>query len=321
MGSIRPYAPGDAPQVLALHERTLPVHGPQAAEALAYLGRLYGEVLFDHPWRDDELPSLVYEQDDGTLVGFLGVIPRPMTFAGRRIRAAVSVRFMVDPTNRNRSLAAAALHRRYLRGPQELSLIENANFAARRVWANTPGVVVVPLGSISWTATKAPQPAWDGVDEPLDRADLLDCIRSAAEQHALRPVYDAASLEWLIQFLDDARYRGSLHCRAVRGEAGAVRGWYVYYSNPKGYNGVFALQASVGEADRTLRSLLDHAGRSGGAARTVGRLQSTLMCAVADQDCALSPGPWMFAYSRDPRIAGALAAGDAFFTRLDGEFC
>jgi hypothetical protein len=321
MGGIRPYAPADAPQVLALHERTLPIRGPQGAEALNYHTRLYRKVLFDHPWLDDDLPSLVYEQDDGTLIGFLGVMPRPMTFGGRRIRAAVSVRFMADPSSRYGSLAATALHRRYLRGPQELSVVENANIAAQRVWARTPGVVVVSLGSISWTATKAPEPAWDGADAPLDGAELLDCIRSAAEPCALQPVYETDSLRWLIEFLNDARYRGAFHSRAVRDDAGGVRGWYAYYSNPNGYNGVFALHAPTGDADRTLRSLLDHARRSGGAARTVGRLHPAVICAVADQNCALSPGPWTFAYSLDPHIAHALAAGDGFFTRLDGEFC
>lgn len=318
MGGIRPYAPADAAQVLALHERTLPA---QAAYSLDFLKALYDEVLFDHPWSDDELPSLVYERDDGSLLGFLGVVPRPMVFGGRRIRAAVSVRFMVDPSSRRGGLAATALHRRFLRGPQELSLIENANLAARRVWAGTPGVVAVPLSCISWTTTRTPEPAWDGVDRALDASELLDLIRTGAAPYALQPAYDERSLGWLLDYLEGARYRGDLRCRAVLDGRGGVRGWYAYYANPDGYNGVLAVRAAPGEADRTLRGLLGNAAFGGASTRTVGRLQADLLGPIADQGAELTAGPWVFAYSTDPRIAQALATGDAYFTRLDGEFC
>jgi hypothetical protein len=322
-GGIRPYAPADVAQVLRLHGQTLWTQSPAVAAWADYLKSLYGDVLFDHPWYDDDLPSLVYERDDGKIVGFLGVVPRPMMFDSRRIRAAVSVRLMVDPESPHGALAAAALHRRYLHGPQDLSLVENANFAARRVWAGTPGVVIVPLGCISWSVTRTAgrAPKATSTDRTIDGDELLHCIEHSAELYALRPAYDHDSLGWLLEFLESAHYRGTLHLRAVDDRRGQLRGWYIYYSNPSGYNGVLALRSAPGEAGRTLRSLLDHAHRSGGAARTAGRLQADLVCAVADEGCGLTPGPWTFAYSSDPRISRALAAGDGFLTRLDGEFC
>lgn len=317
MGGIRLYTQADATEVLALHARTMPAPTPASTD---YHEVLYGKALFDNPWSDADLPSLVYEHR-GAVAGFLGVVARPMTFAGRRIRAAVSVRFMVDPDSRVAPVAAAALHRRFLRGPQDLSLIENANVAARRVWEGTPGVVMVPLGSISWSATAVAAPAPSGADRALGAAELLDCIRSAAEPYTLKPVYDEQSVSWLLGFLDAARYRGTLRCRLVPDERGGTRGWFVYHGNPDGYNGVLALRSVPGGAHRTLDSLLRDAHLSGGATRTVGRLDPGILGAVADRGAELSPGPWTFAYSTDPRIALSLVAGDAFFTRLDGEFC
>jgi hypothetical protein len=322
-GGIRPYAPADVAQVLGLHGQTLPTRIPAKAARDDYLKSLYGDALFDHPWLDDDLPSLVYEQDDGKIVGFLGIVPRPMSFDNRRIRAAVSVRLMVDPESRHGALAAAALHCRYLHGPQDLSLVENANLAARRVWAGTPGVVIVPLGCISWSVTRTAggSPETIDTDRPIDGDELLHCIERSAEPYALRPAYDHDSLGWLLEFLASAHYRGTLHLRAADDRRGQLRGWYIYYNNPNGYNGVLALRSAPGDAGRTLRSLLDHAHRSGGAARTTGRLQAHLVSPVADEGCDLTPGPWTLAYSSDPQISRALAAGDGFLTRLDGEFC
>ncbi len=317
MGGIRRYVPADAPDVVALHAKTMP---PSTAAQVEYLDDLYGKSLFDNPWSDEELPSLVYEHE-GAPVGFLGVVPRPMTFAGKSIRTAVSVRFMVDPDSRAAPMAAAALHRRFLRGPQDLSLIENANLAARRVWEGTPGVVAVPLGSISWSTTTTAEPAANGSDRALEGVELLECIRSSAEPYTLQPVYDEQSVEWLLRFLEGARYRGSFRCRLVSDGRGRNSGWYLYHGNPDGYNGVLALRSAPGCTHRTLHGLLRDAYLSHAAPRTVGRLDAGLLGAVADIGAELSPGPWTFAYSTDPRIAQALAAGDAFFTRLDGEFC
>src|SRR5271154_6813080 len=43
------------------------------------------ETFLGNPWVSPEIPSLVY-LDQGKLVGFLGVIPRPMRFRGRPIQ-------------------------------------------------------------------------------------------------------------------------------------------------------------------------------------------------------------------------------------------
>lgn len=172
MGGIRPYEPRDVPQVVALHERIMLDGSAPSAATATYLATFYGETLFAHPWVDDDLPSLVYERDDGTLLGFVGVVPRPATFEGHPIRVAVSVRFMVDHTDPRAGLAAVGLHTRLLRGPQDLSLLENGNVAARRIWEASRGAAVLPVASVSWsTDPSAPlrRRAGPGLGEPRGR--------------------------------------------------------------------------------------------------------------------------------------------------------
>ena len=328
MGGIRPYEPPDAPQVLALHERTM-LHGSTPSPAFAaYLETFYGKTLFAHPWTDDDMPSLVYERDDGTVLGFVGVVPRPATFAGAPIRVAVSVRFMVDHADPRAGVAAAALHLWFLRGAQDLSLVENANAAARQIWERARGTAVLPVASVSWsvdTSVAEQMPAlaagrgWES--RPADDDELLACVRDSVRGNLWQPTYDAGSLGWLLGFLDAARYRGTLHRRVVVDAAGRVRGWYVFYANPVGYNGVLALRSVDGAAGAVLRHLLADVRRVGGSSVSTGRLRPELMSPLDEHNATLGLGPWALAHSRDPRITAALASGDAHLTRLEGEFC
>lgn len=326
MGGIRPYEPRDVPQVVALHERIMLDGSAPSAATATYLATFYGETLFAHPWVDDDLPSLVYERDDGTLLGFVGVVPRPATFEGHPIRVAVSVRFMVDHTDPRAGLAAVGLHTRLLRGPQDLSLLENGNVAARRIWEASRGAAVLPVASVSWSTdpsapapVAAPGPVWESHAAGDD--ELLECIRISSENHAWRPVYDGGSLRWLLGFLEAANYRGTLHRRVVTDRAGTVRGWYVLYANSEGYNGVLALRWADGAAGGVFRSLLADVHAVGGSPVTTGRLQPELMSTLADHGATVTLGPWAVAHSGNPRILAAMAAGDAFLTRLEGEFC
>lgn len=323
MGRIRDYREDDAAQVHELHRRAL-LGGREPGPAFGdYLDTFYRKTLFEHAWPDDEIGSLVYELDDGTVPGFVGVIPRPMAIDGRPLRAAVSVRFMVDPDSAHGPLIAAALHRHFLRGPQDLSLVENANAAARRVWEGTRGAAVIPLASISWSTgpdREPPGPEWLGHGHEMDAAELLECVTVAADGYALRPVYTAASLGWLLKFLESAVYRGTLQARVTTDRNGRVEGWYLYYANPSGYNGVLQLHWLT-EPGPVFRSLLAHAVASGGAARTTGRLHPGLLSLLGDHGCALSCGPWTVVHSPDPRIVRAVTAGQMFLTRLEGEFC
>ncbi|MEJ2866410.1 hypothetical protein WCD74_01450 [Actinomycetospora sp. OC33-EN08] len=321
MGGIRPYEPGDAAQVVALHERSM-LHGAAPSpEFSAYLEAFYGKTLFTHPWVDDELPSLVYEAD-GDVLGFVAVVPRPAVFEGRPVRVATSVRFMVDHADSRAGMAAAALHMRFVRGPQDVSVVENSNALSRRVWEGTPGTVVLPTTSVSWTLDAPTVSTTDGWGtRPADDEEMLARVEESARPYDWQPRYDAGSMSWLMGFLESAHYRGELLRRVVVDPRGRVRGWYAVYANPAGYNGVLALRAAAGAAGPVLAHLVTDLREAGGSPRTVGRLQPELMSALEALGATVSLGPWALAHSRDPRLTTALTGNGAYVTRLEGEFC
>ncbi len=47
------------------------------------------EVLFDHPWYDEEIRSKVFIDKSGGVQGFIGVFPSRLEIGGRPIRASL----------------------------------------------------------------------------------------------------------------------------------------------------------------------------------------------------------------------------------------
>lgn len=196
-------------------------------------------VFLEHPWRDADLPALVYEDRGGAVIGFLGVIPRPMSLDGVPLRAAVSTRLMVQPGHRG--AAALRLLQTFLRGAQDLSLADSASAASRVLWERLGGEVAANYG-LQWCRPLAPVraalaglaiqrrsrlaarlagtvgPVADAAlrwlpgapfqrrpsrftGEALSTEALLDCLEARAAGYALRPRYTASSLAWLLGVL------------------------------------------------------------------------------------------------------------------------
>src|SRR5688572_19895976 len=126
--AIRPLVPDDLDGLVALH-RVAFGPGSHPEEAVR---RLLREIFFTHPWRDPSMPCLGHFLADGTLVGAIGVMPRPMTFEGKPIRAMVSHNFMVHPAHR-RGFTAINLMRSVFEFEPDLILSEGTE-PARRIW-------------------------------------------------------------------------------------------------------------------------------------------------------------------------------------------
>jgi len=126
MGKIRPFIKEDIPQVVNLHPRSFEDSNNPSST-------YFEEVFFNNPWFDESIPSLVYEEDNGKITGFLGVIPRRFSFKRRAIQAAIASQLMVDPSIRS-TMAGLQLIKTFLAGPQDMSIADLTTFAAREVW-------------------------------------------------------------------------------------------------------------------------------------------------------------------------------------------
>jgi len=353
MAAIRVLAEADVPAAVALFARVYPEHRWSSRAACM---RYFREMLFGNPWRALDLPSWVAEED-GRLVGLYAVMPRRMRLRGRALRVAVGCQFMVDP-DRRRSLIALQLAQACLSGTQDLTLVDGASDQTRRMWSGVGGSVSL-LHSLHWTRplrparyalsllaqralpgamTRAARPLaaaadWlaarlrpnrffreaTAADPALDARTMLAHLPEMLHDCPLQPDYDPGSLAWLLEQAARKTRHGSLRARAVRsGER--LLGWYLYYLERGGAGEVLQVAARSGAFDQVLRRLLADAWRQGAAALR-GRLDPRYAQELSERHCWLRcDSTWTLAHSRHADVLAAIAQGDAFISRLDGEW-
>jgi hypothetical protein len=138
---------------------------------------------------------------------------------------------------------------------------------------------------------------------------------------ALQPVYDAHSLAWMLDQAGRKTRNGTLRGRAVLDGEGRPIGWYLYYVLKGGVSEVVQLAARNGAFDRVLQRLLADAWRHGSAA-VRGRLDPSYVQELSARLCWFRrEGAWLLVHSRHADLMAAIHQGDAFFSRLEGEWC
>ncbi len=322
--------------------------GPSALQAY------FGQVLLEPAGAGPR--SLVYEKD-GRVVGFLGVLRRPVSFEGEPQVAAVTSQFMVDP-NGGGGVAGLALMKAFLAGPQDLSFTDGASGSARAIWEALRGEVILPYCCM-WTRVLRPgsyfagkvkertgwatgarlfTPVSAGVDraarllppyarvrnactaEEATEADLVGCVAGLPSKWLLRTNYDGAALGSVLQMAEQARTRGELIRRIVRDSAGELLGWYVYYAKSRGTARVLQFGGNERRIAEVIGNLLQDAENRGCLAIS-GRLEPRFAQELARARCSFDfPEVFFLAHSRRKEILAALHAGRAFITRLDGEW-
>lgn len=350
MAGVRPLATGDIPAVAQLFSRVYPEkRWTSAAECEAY----FHNIFFANPWVTPQLPSWV-AMEGARAVGFIGVVPRPMRLRGRALQAAVVTQLMVESEKRH-GVVAAQLLRKALAGAQTLTISDGANESSRRMWEALGGLTST-LYSLQWRrllrpAQSALQRASSPhgraaallatpvavladayaahyhalrrpsglIDEALDSAALTEGLDGAARHVALSPRYDAASLDWLLDQVRAKRRHGELQARLLREAGGGIAGWFLYYLNGS-MSKVLQVHAREGAERAVLDHLFQHAWRRGAAA-IEGRMEPRLARMLGQRHCLFhSTSAFALIQSRDAEVLGALARGDAFFSRLEGEW-
>ena len=328
--------------------------GPAPDSLRAYFEAIY----FQNPWRDPELPSFVYVSDAGEVCGFVGLVPRPMTFEGRPIRAHVLSTIMVDPRARGQAIGMRLMQRAFS-GPQDLIFTDGANDACRKLWQAAGGELCFLLSCL-WTRSLRPaqhalaqgaqRPALRAIATVLrpvaavfdalvvrapvgpyrlpqsamrgdeaSAADILACREELGSVAALLPSYDAHSFGWLLDATAEATARGRLERILVRDEAGRRVGWYVYFANPGGLCELMQLGGALETIELVLLHLFRHAWRRGGV-ELRGRFEPGFASALLDVHCEFTFHLSVLAHSRNPALMRAMHAGATGLSRLDGEW-
>jgi hypothetical protein len=173
MPGTRPFVKADVHPVTdlvwkVLHERK----GPSPDRLKTY----FDELFLQNPWTGDGTSSYVYEDAQGKIVGFFGVVPRRMSYQGKTIRLAFGSNFVVDPESRA-SMAAIQLIRAFMKGPQDISMADSANESSRQLLRSL-GFSVVPIYSLQWARPLRPSRYVFHAVSRLKKSRLLASIGS-----------------------------------------------------------------------------------------------------------------------------------------------
>lgn len=354
---IRRFCEEDLGQVAVLHRRVMRMNTPASPGWMQAYRNYFGEVFLGEAALSAGLPSLVYQRE-GRILGFLGVMPRRMRFHGRPLLAAVCSQFVVDPAERGQ--AGLQMLKRCFAGDQDLSITDEAADCTRKIWEWCGGTAALPY-SIHWIRPLRPaqaaltagatdrgrarlarvlsplaraidaivtRPAGRCRPAPplgsramLDDATLLDCLTDVASQCSMGPAYDAQSVNWVLERARRHVDHGAVRALVVSDESQATIGWFIYHARRGGTGEVLQIAAPPRHQRSVLDHLLDDAWQQG-VAMLAGRLEPALAPQLSENGCLLyRRGHWTLVHSKRPEICHALQRGDAFFTRLEGEWC
>ncbi len=160
MTPVRPLERRDLDAAAALYQRVM---RPGVPTALPKLRAFFERTLLDQPWADPELPSLVGVQD-GEIVAFLGSHVRRLSLNGRPGRLACSGQLVVEPGAHNPAMGALLL-KRYMSGPQDLTITDGATDTVRAIWERLGGETAY-LRCIEWVRVLRP---WGAVRAAVAR--------------------------------------------------------------------------------------------------------------------------------------------------------
>ena len=357
MGYVRRFTRDDIPRVAQLHKRSFRRAAPIPATARTY-SAYFNSVFLENPAGEGPLSSLVYEEDDGRIVGFLGIVRRRVAIHDCRYEAAISSQFIVD-RQATTALVAARLIKAFLEGPQDLSIADEATEVARRIWEGVGGSTAL-LHSLYWT--RALRPARLALSLARQRRSLapfavlagpvasaLDTLATrlpgghfrqsepAVEAGEFSPEavlayapglygdgtlwveYDDRTFQWLLDRAATRRTGGRVLKIALRSRLNVV-GWYVCYLDSTGHAEVVQLAATPSSIDDVLDHLFFTAWRHGAVA-VHGRLDPRFMQVLSDKYCLFHRrGPWLLVRARRPELLSAFQTGKAAFSLLDGEW-
>jgi hypothetical protein len=346
-------SPDDLPAVAALYER---VARSGSSTPVPGLEDRFRRLLFEHPWADPEIPSLIYE-DEGGVRGFSGTHVRRLRHGDRVLRAAYSGQLVVAPEARSRAVGVL-LSARLFAGRQDLTLTDGANAATVAIWSAC-GARRFPLASLEWTWVLRPggfatevverrarneaarriargagrvagavtevrsgrRPAGlpaDVTTEPLEAEDLVTDLEALVPAGAGRPLYDRPFAAWLLAELARVTGRGRLRAERVL-RAGRCIGLYVAFVPRGGTAALVHLTARPGDLPLVLAEVIARSRRDGAVALQ-GRMEANVLDAVVDPRCFVRPRTAVMVHSREVGIMDDVLTGRILLTRLEGEW-
>lgn len=348
MEDVRPFERKDLAAVTALIGARLP--GWRWGESMLV------DTLFEHPWADPDLPSLVALDEREQVIGFFGAQVRRMRLDGRPLRG-VCCSHLVVAADRPVGLAGTLLVRKMLSGAQDLSWTDSATDDVVRMWNVFGGYLdytracdwmlvlrpgrwlgelgasfarrrglkraLVPVDALPFQAAGRrlaraafPTPSPGVRGEQSTVAELVDEMPSMTKRVRLYVDYDRPQLERLFAQIGAAI--GPVAHRVVR-RSGSSIGWYAYVAQPGGVIRVLHILAPEADLDAVVGELVGHAREAGGVVLT-GRAEPHLRKPLMSHSAVLGYSRQPLIHTRYPEVRDVLATSSSRLTSLDGEW-
>lgn len=345
---IRPLQDADLPAVAALTRDHL-------ADWVGHESFLRATLL-DHPWIDEELPSLVAVDDEGEVIGFIGVQVRRLRLEGGPLRGVCCSHLVVAPRGRPGATGLLLL-RQMLSGPQDLSWSDSATEPVLRMWRTLGGNLnhvrahdwmlvlrpvswlrgvmgsmvrreitgreIVPVGALPFQAAgrRMVGRAFPELDpkvssEEASVAAIVEHLSVLTRRTRLYADYDEAHLASL--FTQIAKLRAPVVCRLVR-RAGQPIGWYVYLRWPRAAIRLLHLAGMPRETEAIFGEFVEQA-RAAGSSVLTGRADPHLESPLRRHFAVLGFARRPVVHTRNPEVQAALGSSSSLLTQLDGEW-
>ncbi len=316
------------------------------------------DIFLNHPLGDQNVRSLVFEEKCGHVVGFLGLVPKPILFRREPISGAVGTYFLVDPANRGK-LIGIQLLRAALAGQQDLLFGDAVSDVAKRLlsiagagvstrlsyhWVRPLRPLALVLSKVKGPSAKrglakaaaapaaildrlssrlpfirVPRPTTDLSLREIDRDSLLICKSRLEPRKGIQPNSNIW-LSWAIARMQASpSIFGCLRLLGSFDRTDRLVGWCVLCTKP----GQIAEVLDFGATDKVAPHQFDlvtiEAFRAG-ATGLAGRIDPNLLGIVSNSYCFVRPNNWMMFHSRHPEIWDAFERDDVDLSRMDGEF-
>jgi hypothetical protein len=357
MSEIRPMRRGDIAEVAELYRfvdqsdwRIPPEEVPRWLE----------RTLFDHPWVDAQIPSLVYVEDSGAILGFIGSHVRRMRLDGEPIRMVAAGPLIAHPAVRSLAVGAR-LWRHFLEGPQELTITDGASDEMRQIFELIGGQLMHP-SSMAWARVFHP---WSYLGNRVLGANvhvrhrikpwarkllpLLDMPTTMAVRRLRAPQPTATTDEPLTpELLLEHMPSVTRSLRLVPDYDLAFLRWlFSELHNNRTWGtphqrlvrdqddrvlGWYVYFALVDEGCQVLQIAAQarHAGTvldslfahavRHGGAAVQGRVEAHILAPLAHRGSLFRFSPRSLVHSPDPGLLGTITSGHALLTRLEGEW-
>ena len=355
MGGIRSFEESDIERVVALREQCFGASSQHSADDKAAYFR---DIFFHSPWADPQCPSLVFEDRKGELTGFLGALVRPIVFQGQTLSMAVATQLMSAPDRPG--MSGLKLMKAFLDGPQALSMADSTAPGARIIWQRLGGHVaelyslnwlrplrphlhargefgapgaakllsraLAPINALQDRLLAAnPQSRFYQQPTTLNASELgtdgfVSVMSALQDKLALSPHYTSESASWLMPRLEPQDSGATLRAQQLTDPEGQAVGWYLYIANPGATGQVLQVGADGSNAEAVLQHL-NHDAWQQGCLAVSGRVQPELLPLLAKAPGMLRDnGPCTAVHARDPELLNTVLRGEAWLTRLEGEW-